>query len=59
MRRKELEARLRALGWYPAGLSGARHVRWKHARKTYVVVVPIYDLLNDSNAAGILARAEE
>lgn len=57
MRRAELEARLRALGYAPLGQSsGKNHEVWLgRGRKLYV---PVYDLVLDSTAARILEDAE-
>jgi len=37
---------------------GKNHTVWTHPRKSHKLVVPIYDLIYDSNAAGILTDAE-
>ncbi len=57
VKRAELEARLKALGWAPTGqASGRNHTVW--TRKGRKLVVPAYDLIFDSNANAILADAE-
>ena len=58
MKRVELEARLKALGWTTTGqASGRNHTVW--TRKGRKLFVPTYDLVFDSNANAILADAEE
>jgi len=58
VKRSELEKRLKALGWGPTGVSGKNHTVWTHPRKIHKLVVPVYDLIYDSNAEGILTDAE-
>jgi predicted RNA binding protein YcfA (HicA-like mRNA interferase family) len=58
LKRSELEEKLKALGWSPTGVSGKNHTVWTHPRKSHKLVVPIYDLIYDSNAEGILTDAE-
>jgi hypothetical protein len=57
MGRKELERKLRALGYAPTGkMSGNNHVVWfGRGRK---VIVPVYEIIFDSTAARILEDAE-
>jgi hypothetical protein len=58
VKRSALEEKLRALGWSPTGLSGKNHTVWAHLNKRHKLVVPVYDLIYDSNAEGILTDAE-
>ena len=58
MKRSELEEKLKALGWSATGGSGKNHTVWTHPSKRHRLVVPIYDLIYDSNAEGILTDAE-
>lgn len=59
VKRAELERRLATLGWTPTGAaSGKNHTVWIHARKPGKLIVPVYDLIYDSNAERILADAE-
>lgn len=59
MKRSELEAKLKALGWAPTGPSGANHVAWKHPRRTITIYVRQADLIDLAIAEAILAQAEE
>ena len=58
MKRSNLEAKLRALGWMPSRPSGTRHTVWIHSVHPAELFVPNHDLIWDSNAAAILAKAE-
>lgn len=58
MKRAELETKLKALGWVSSGKSGSNHAAWTHPKKNRTLFVPVYDLIYDSNAAGILEDAE-
>jgi hypothetical protein len=59
MRRSELEARLRALGWLPTDqASGVNHRLWAHPTKPHKIAVPNYELIWNSTAERILDDAE-
>ncbi|HEY1555273.1 MAG TPA: type II toxin-antitoxin system HicA family toxin [Kofleriaceae bacterium] len=58
MRRSELEAKLKELGWVPAGTSGTKHEAWSHAGKSHKVYVPRVDIINVATAERIIAEAE-
>jgi hypothetical protein len=58
VRRTELEAKLKALGWAPTGeRSGQNHTVWVHPRKPFKLYVPRYDLIVDAVAQRILEDA--
>lgn len=58
MKRSILEAKLRALGWRPSRASGSRHTAWIHPVQPATLYVPDLDLIWDSTAEGLLAKAE-
>lgn len=58
MGRRELEQKLKALGYVRAGRRGAKHVTWLRPRTGTRVYVPQVDILNIHTAQRILAEAE-
>ena len=59
MKRTELEARLRALGWRPTGdTSGANHDVWTHAKRSRRLYIRRVDVINIHTANRILEEAE-
>jgi predicted RNA binding protein YcfA (HicA-like mRNA interferase family) len=58
MKRKELERRLRELGW-TLQRHGGRHDVWTNAEGTFTEYVPRHAEINESLARAILRRAEE
>jgi predicted RNA binding protein YcfA (HicA-like mRNA interferase family) len=59
MRRRELERRLKALGWSQTGFVAIRgHSQWKHPAKGFAIAVPSEDLVLDSVAERILVDAK-
>jgi len=57
VKRTELEARLKALGWFPAGPSGGNHVKWAHAKKAYKLYMRQTAIIPAATAERILEEA--
>ncbi len=57
VKRTELETRLKALGWFPVGPSGANHIKWEHAKKAHKLYVRQTAIIPAATAERILEEA--